>query len=153
MDVASWTIASILTFLSQDEAKSDIATLRSRTKHRQAKSDVASLHPRQCCTMSKTKQNPTSQLSVHGPTSSNQVKYEEKSNVTSHRAWTKHVFPYPSRGTSSSQMRGVCKLTLMPSSTPSSEDDVLSRPAKETMTPSSVAAPEQFWEHVLLPYQ
>ena len=34
--------------------------------------------------------------------------------------------------------------SLMPSSTPSSEDDVLSRPAKkETMTPSSVAAPEQ----------
>ena len=46
----------------------------SRTKHRQAESDVATLHACQCCTMSKTKQNPTSQLSVHIPTTPNQVK-------------------------------------------------------------------------------
>ena len=56
------------------------------------------------------------------------VKDEAKSNVASLRTWTKHVFPYPLRGTFSSH---VCKFTLMPSSTPSSEDDVLSWPAKE----------------------
>ena len=103
MDVASWTIASFLTFLSlsttptlyhvKDEAKSDVTSLRAWTKH---------LH----------------------------VKDEAKSGIASLRTWTKHVFPYPSHGTYSSQMRGVCKFTLMPSSTPSSEDDVLSRPAK-----------------------
>ena len=60
--------------------------------------------------MSKTKKNPTSNLSVHGP---------------------KHILPYPSRGTFASQMRGVYKCTLIPKSTPSSADDVLSRPANK----------------------
>ena len=194
MDVASWTIASILTFPSpsttpilyhvKDEAKSDIATLRSRTKHRQAKPDVASLHawtkhrhvkdeakseiatlhPSQCCTMSKTKQNPTSHLSVHGPTSPNQVK--DEANPTSYLSVhgpntsmskdirssvhgpntfsmpvARHIFFADARCV---QVHFDAELYSSP------EDDVLSRPAKETVTPSSVAAPEQFWEHVLL---
>ena len=52
--------------------------------------------------------------------------------------------PFQSRGTFPSQMqrKRVCKFTLMQSSTPSSEDDVLSQPAK-SLTPSSVAVPEQ----------
>ena len=95
MDFASWTMATILTFLTQ-----------------------------------------STPILYH-------VKDEAKSDIASLRIWTKHVLPYPSHATFSSQMRGVSKFTLMPSSTPSSEDDVLSRPAKETMTPSSVAAPEQ----------
>ena len=76
----------------------------------------------------KTKQNPTSHqtstpILYH-------VKDEAKSDIASLRARTKHVLPYPSRGTFSSQMRGLCKFTLMPSSTPSSEDDVLSQQKK-----------------------
>ena len=120
----------------------DIASLRAwiLLAGRQPPYSLSYLHPRRYCTMSKTKQK-SDVASLRAWTKHRDVKDEAKSDIASLRAWTKHVLPYPSSGTFSSQMRGVCKFTLLPSSTPSSEDDVLSRPARETMTPSSVEAP------------
>ena len=116
MDVASWTIASILTFLSPSTTP-----ILYHVKD-EAKSDIATHHPCQCCTMSKTKQKPTSHLSVHGPTSPNQVKDAKQIQ--------RHISPYNGPNMYSHTRRATHFLRLMPSPTPSSEDDVLSRPAK-----------------------
>ena len=135
MDVASWTIVHTHFPISIHEADTVPCQRRSKIRHRNSP---------------YTDQTSPSKIRRRISPCMHQTSPFQRRSKIRHRispCTDQTCVPIPvARHIFFADARCVQVHSLMPSSTPSSEDDVLSRPAKkkkETMTPSSVAAAEQ----------